>query len=163
MSTLTVVTGLLMLVGLVGIVVPVLPGLLLTVVATAIWAYAHPAPGAWIVFWVALGWYAAGVALQYLVPGRRMKRAGVGSATLVLAVLLGIVGFFVVPVVGGPLGFVLGIFLVEVARQGDRAKAWSATKAALRAVLHSMGIELLAGLAILSTWIVGVFLLGQGS
>lgn len=163
MNTLTVVTGLLMLVGLVGIVVPVLPGLLLTVVATAIWAYDHPAPGAWIVFWVAVAWYGLGVALQYLVPGRRMRREGVGSATLALAVLVGVVGFFLVPVVGGPLGFVLGIYLVEVVRKGDRRLAWSATTAALRAVLHSMGIELVAGLAILTTWIVGVFVLGQGA
>lgn len=162
MTQLTVITGLLMLVGLVGIVVPVVPGLALTVVATAIWAYDHPAAGAWVVFWVSLAWYAAGVALQYLLPGRRMRRAGVGSATLAVAVALGVVGFFVVPVVGGVLGFVLGIFLVELTRQGERAAAWSATTSALRAVLHSMGIELLAGLAILTTWIVGLAVLGQG-
>lgn len=162
MTQLTVVTGLLMLVGLVGIVVPVLPGLLLTVAATALWAYDHPAPGAWVVFWIAVLWYAAGVALQYLLPGRRMRREGVGSGTLAIAVVLGIVGFFVVPVIGGVLGFVLGIFLVELARHGARTVAWSATRAALRAVLHSMGIELLAGLAILTTWIVGIVVLGQG-
>ena len=69
---------------------------------------------------------------------------------------MGIIGFFVVPVIGGPLGFVLGIFLVELSHSRDSARAWTATKAALRGVLHSMGIELLAGLAILTTWIVGV-------
>ncbi len=160
--SLTVVTGLLMIVGLVGIVVPVVPGLLLTVGATLLWAYAHPAPGAWVVFWVAVVLYAVGVVTQYLLPGRTMRREGVGTSTMLLAVALGIVGFFVIPVVGAIVGFVLGIFVVEFARRQDRYAAWSATKTALVAVLHSMGIELLAGLAIVITWIVGLLILGAG-
>ncbi len=160
--SLTIVTGLLMVVGLVGIVVPVVPGLLLTVGATLLWAYAHPAPGAWVVFWIALVLYAAGVVTQYLLPGRKMRREGVGTSTMLLAVVLGIIGFFVIPVVGAIVGFVLGIFLVELTRCQDRAAAWTSTRAALLAVLHSMGIELLAGLAILVTWIVGLFVLGAG-
>lgn len=160
--SLTIVTGLLMVVGLVGIVVPVVPGLLLTVGATLLWAYAHPAPGAWVVFWIALVLYAAGVVTQYLLPGRKMRREGVGTSTMLLAVVLGIIGFFVIPVVGAIVGFVLGIFLVELTRRQVRAAAWTSTRAALLAVLHSMGIELLAGLAILVTWIVGLFVLGAG-
>ena len=160
--SLTIVTGLLMVVGLVGIVVPVVPGLLLTVAATLLWAYAHPAPGAWVVFWVAVVLYAAGVVTQYLLPGRKMRRERVGTSTMLLAVLLGIVGFFVIPVVGALVGFVLGIFLVELTRRQDRSAAWTSTKAALVAVLHSMGIELLAGLAILLTWIIGLIVLGPG-
>ena len=88
--SLTIVTGLLMVAGLVGIVVPVVPGLLLTVAATLLWAYAHPAPGAWVVFWVAVVLYAAGVVTQYLLPGRKMRREGVGTSTMLLAVLLGL-------------------------------------------------------------------------
>lgn len=162
MSLLTAGTGLVMLVGLVGIVVPVLPGLLLVLVATLGWAYYHPAPQAWIVFWVAVVLYAVGVTAQYLLPGRRMRREGVGTGTMVLAVLLGIVGFFVVPVVGAVAGFVLGVFLVELLRRRDRVAAWQATKTALLAVLHSMGIELIAGFGIVATWLIGLWRLGQG-
>ncbi len=162
--TATIVTGLIMLVGLIGVVVPVVPGLLLTVAASALWAYAHPAPQAWIVFWVAVVIYLAGVVLQYLLPGKRMRQQGVKTSTLLVAVVLGIIGLFVVPVVGFILGFVLGIFLVELARRsGDRTQAWVATKAALVAVLHSMGIELGAGVAIAVTWLIGVAVLGTGS
>lgn len=162
MSLLTAGTGLLMGVGLVGIAIPVVPGLLLVVLATLGWAYYHPAPEAWIIFWIAVVVYAGGVAAQYLLPGRRMRREGVGTATLVLAVLLGIVGFFVVPVVGAVAGFVLGVFLVEVLRRRDRVAAWTSTKAALRAVLHSMGIELMAGFGIAAIWLIGLWRLGPG-
>lgn len=161
--TLTLVTGVLMLVGLVGVVVPVVPGLLITVAACAIWAFEHPAPQAWIVFWVAVVIYLVGVVLQYLLPGKRMRHQGLGTTTLVVAVGLGIVGMVVVPVVGFVIGFVLGIFLVELARRGDRALAWAATKTALTAVLHSMGIELAAGVAIVVTWLIGLAALGTGS
>ncbi len=160
--TTTVICGLIILGGLVGIVVPVVPGLLITVGATALWAYDHPSSSAWWVFGIAAALYAVGVVAQYLVPGRRMRREGVGTLPMVSGMLLAIVGFFVVPVVGALLGFVLGIFLVELARRSDGAAAWASTKIALRGVLHSMGIELLAGLGILTTWIVGIIVLGPG-
>ena len=53
-----------------------------------------------------------------------------------------------IPVVGAIVGFVLGIFVVELGRSRDRAQAWTRTKHALVAVLHSMGIELAAGLVV---------------
>jgi len=160
---LTAVTGLLMLVGLVGIVVPVLPGLLLVWLATALWAYDHPAPPAWVVFGVSTLIYAAGMVSQYLIPGRRMRQAGVGTWTLLLAVVLAVVGFFVLPVVGALVGFVLGIFLVELSRRHDRVAAWASTKHALKGVALSMGIELAAGSAIVLTWLAGLWALGTGS
>lgn len=150
------VPAVLILVGMVGIVVPVLPGLLLVLAAVFIWALDLGTPLAWWVFGVSAVLWVAGVALQYAVPGRRMRAAGVGTGTMVLAVLLGVVGFFVIPVVGGPVGFVLGIYLVEHGRSRDSATAWRSTKTALRAVFTSMGIELLAALAIATTWVLGV-------
>jgi uncharacterized protein YqgC (DUF456 family) len=150
------VPAVLILIGLVGIVVPVLPGLLLVLGAVLLWAWEVSTPLGWGVFGISAALYAGGVALQYLVPGRRMRQAGVRTSTLDLAVALGIVGFFVVPVVGAAVGFVLGIYLVEHGRSRDARTAWNATKTALLAVVLSVGIELLAGLAITTTWVAGV-------
>ena len=161
--TSTTVTGALMLAGLVGIVVPVLPGLFLVWLATGIWAYDHPASSAWVVFAVATVLYAGGLVTQYVIPGRRMRRAGVHTPTLLLAVFLAVVGFLVVPVVGALLGFVLGIYLVELTRQRDRRSAWTSTRLALRAVALSIGIELVAGFAIVLVWVVGLWRLGSGT
>lgn len=150
------VPAVLILIGLVGIVVPVLPGLLLVLGAVLLWAWEVSTPLGWWVFGISAALYAGGVALQYLVPGRRMRQAGVRTSTLALAVALGVVGFFVVPVVGAAVGFVLGIYLVEHGRSRDARTAWNATKTALKAVFLSVGIELLAGLAITTTWVAGV-------
>lgn len=152
------VPAVLILIGLVGIVVPILPGLLLVLGAVLLWAWQVSTPLGWWVFAGSAAFYAAGVALQYLIPGRHMRRAGVRTSTLVLAVALGIAGFFVIPVVGGPIGFVLGIYLVEHGRSRDARTAWASTKTALKAVFLSVGIELVAGLAIATTWVAGVLL-----
>lgn len=152
----TVVPPLLILVGLIGIVVPVLPGLVLVLGGVLVWALVEGTTLAWGVFAASVVVTVAGYVLQYTLPGRRMRERGVSSSTLFLAVLLGIVGFFVIPVVGAIVGFVLGIFVVELGRSRDRAQAWVRTKHALVAVLHSMGIELAAGLAITALYVVGV-------
>ncbi len=52
--------------------------------------------------------------------------------------MLGVVGFFVVPVLGLPLGFVLGVFLGELAAASEvpdpRPRAWRSTVVALKNV-----------------------------
>jgi hypothetical protein len=152
----SVVPPLLILVGLVGIVVPVLPGLLLVVGGVLVWALIEGSALAWGIFAVSVVIAVAGYVLQYTVPGRRMRERGVSSSTLFLAMLLGVVGFFVIPVVGAVVGFVAGIFAVELSRSRDGSQAWTRTKHALVAVLHSMGIELAAALAITALYVAGV-------
>ena len=82
-----------------------------------------------------------GTVVKYAVPGKRLKDAGIPASTQWTGVALGVVGFFVIPVVGLFVGFVLGIYLAD-APAGRPADAWPSTKAALRAVGLSIVIEL---------------------
>ena len=152
----TALASLMVVVGLLGIVVPVLPGLLLVLGGVFLWALGQGSALGWGVFAVSAVIAVVGYVLQYTLPGRRMRERGVGSSTMLLAMVLGIVGFFVIPVVGAVVGFVLGIFVVELGRSRDSGQAWTRTKHALVAVLHSMGIELAAGLAIAVLFVVGL-------
>ena len=156
MDGLTIVVGLIMLVGLVGIAVPVLPGLLLVWAAVLLWASEAQTTGGWVVLAVATALALSGFLLQYVLPGRRLRAAGVTTSTTVAAASLAVVGFFVVPVVGGFVGFALGIYLAERIKLGGHAAAWASTRQALKAIGLSMGIELLTGLAIATTWVIGV-------
>ena len=151
-----IVPSLLVVVGLVGIVVPVLPGLLLVLAGVLLWALVEGGTTAWVVFGLSVLVAAAGYVLQYTLPGRRMRERGVSGSTMALAVVFGIVGFFVIPVVGAVLGFVLGIFVVETTRTRDRREAWTRTRHALVAVLHSIGIELVAGLVVAGLYVGGL-------
>jgi uncharacterized protein YqgC (DUF456 family) len=142
------------LVGLVGIVVPVLPGSVLILGAVLVWSIENGSATAWGVFAVVAALLVVGAVVKYAVPGRRLKSAGVPQRTLLLGGALGVVGFFVVPVVGLVLGFVLGVYLAEIQRVGREA-AWPSTKHALKAVGVSMLIELAAGMLAALTWFAG--------
>lgn len=156
MDGLSIVVGLLMLVGLIGIVVPLLPGLPLVWAAVLVWASEAQTPTGWVVLGIATALALTGSLLQYLLPGRRMAKAGVTTSSTVAGAALGVVGFFVIPVLGAFLGFVLGVYLAERIKLGNHANAWPSTKHALKAIGLSMGIELLTGLAIATTWVIGV-------
>jgi hypothetical protein len=82
-----------------------------------------------------------------------MSAAGIPGRTLLAGGLLGIVGLFVVPVVGLPLGFVLGIYLAERVRLPDHAAAWPSTVEAMKGAGLSMLISLVAAVAATGIWL----------
>jgi hypothetical protein len=93
---------------------------------------------------------------KYLLPGRRLKDAGIPGRTTLAGMVLGVVGFFVVPVVGLPLRFVLGIYGAERLRLGSHELVLPSTGHALRAAGWSMLIELASGLVMATTWLLAV-------
>ncbi len=158
MEPVTLLAGVLIAVGLAGIVLPVLPGLLLIWVGVGVWALSLRTPMAWAVLSIATAIMILGSVVKYLIPGRRMRTAGVPWSTLGLGALLGVLGFFVIPVLGLFIGFVAGIYLAERIRLDDNSLAWPSTVAALKAVGISMLIEMTAGLLMAAVW-VGALLL----
>ncbi|HWH01848.1 MAG TPA: DUF456 domain-containing protein [Pilimelia sp.] len=156
-SLVVFLSGLAVAVGVIGIVVPVLPGLLLCWLGVLAWAILGEGGwGRWLALGVATLIAAAGVLVKYLWPGRNLKRTGVPNRSLVVGGVLGLVGFFVIPVVGLLIGFVLGVWLAERLRLGDGGRAWPSTWAALKAVGLAMLIELAAGLGVAAVWLAGV-------
>ncbi len=148
-----VVAAVLVVVGLVGIVVPVLPGLVLVALGIAVWAVPRGDALGWTVLGIALAIIAAGSVAKYLLPRRRLRDAGVPGRTLALGAVLGIVGFFVVPIVGLFLGFVLGVYLGELLRHSNGGQAWTSTRKALAAVGWSIAIELATGVLAAGVWV----------
>jgi hypothetical protein len=120
-----------------------------------VWAASLGGSTAWVVLGVVTALVGTGAVVKYTVPGRRLKDAGIPPSTQWTGVAVGVVGFFVVPVVGLFIGFVLGIYLAERSRLGA-AGAWPSTQASLRAVGLSIVIELLFGVLAAATWAVGV-------
>jgi uncharacterized protein YqgC (DUF456 family) len=157
MTGLEVVVALVIAVGLVGVILPVLPGSLLVLGAVLVWAWDIGSTTGWIVFAVATMFIALGSVVKYVVPGRRLKDNDIPTSTLLLGGVLGVVGFFVIPVVGLVVGFVLGVYLAELSRVGTD-RAWPATKHALKAVGLSILIELVATLLAAAAWVAGVVL-----
>ncbi|NMH96047.1 DUF456 domain-containing protein [Pseudonocardia acidicola] len=152
----TVLAAVLILIGLAGIVVPVLPGPVLVLAGVAVWAVPRADAVGWTVLGVCAVILATGTVAKYLVPGRRLRESGVPGRTVAAGVVLGTIGFFVVPVIGLFLGFVLGVYLAELARLDDRGAAWPSARRALGAVGWSILIELAAALLAAGVWIAGL-------
>ena len=155
MSVTEILVALAIAVGIAGIIVPVLPGTLLVLGAILVWSVQVGTSTGWVVFAVAALLLVGGTVVKYLVPGRRLKASGVPNRTLLVGALLAFIGFFVIPVVGMFIGFVLGVYLAERARVGG-GQAWPSTVAALKAVGVSILIELVAAFLAAVTWVVGV-------
>jgi uncharacterized protein YqgC (DUF456 family) len=154
MTDTVIVCGVIVVVGLFGIVVPVIPGTLLVLLGIFVWATEESSTASWVVLGLATFCLAVGAVVKYAVPGRRLK-AAVPTSTLVYGGLGAVVGFFVVPLVGALVGFPVGIYLAERVRVGA-AGAWPSTRSALQAVGVSILIELVAALVATAVWVTGV-------
>jgi hypothetical protein len=150
--------GLVILVGLAGIVVPLLPGSILILGAVLVWTVMEGSRTAWMVFALVTTLLVVGAVVKYVVPGRGLKSSGVPTRSIMIGGILGIVGFFVVPVVGLVIGFLLGVYLSETRRVG-RHLAWPSTVAAVKAVGLSVLVELVAALFATGVWVVGALTL----
>jgi uncharacterized protein YqgC (DUF456 family) len=143
-------------VGLVGILVPLMPGTVLVFGAILVWALFERTTVAWVTLGIVAALLAASLLVKDLWPMRRMKSADVGTLSLVAGAVLGIIGFFVVPVLGLVIGFVLGVYLAELAKRRDQRVAWTSTVHAIKGVALSVGVELAGGLLATVAWVVAV-------
>lgn len=154
----TVLVALAIFIGLLGIVVPLLPGVILVYAAIAVWAFVEHSIVSWVVLGVVTVLIGTTTAIKYLWPVKRMRAANVSSWSLFAGALLGIVGFFLIPVVGLILGFPLGVYLAELYRLSDRRRAWASTVHALKGVALSMLVEFTGAMLATGVWVAGVLL-----
>lgn len=158
-SLATVLVGVAIFVGILGIVVPVLPGALLSLGAILVWALEEQSSTGWLVLAAAVVLIGASQVVKYVVPERRLRESGLPRRSMFIGVLLGIVGFFLIPVVGMFVGFPLGVYLSERQRLGAHDQAWASTKHALRATGLSILIEFIGTSLAAAVWLVAVLFL----
>lgn len=149
--------GLVMVVGLVGVVVPFLPGTSIVLAAGIAWAVLLVDGGAtrWVVVALMAALFAVGVILKYVLPGRRLH-GSLPRRTLVVGGAGALVGLIVLPPFGLLLGAVAGTYLAEASRLGYGAPAVRSTVEVLRAVGLGLLAELTAGVVMVGIWLVGL-------
>ncbi|MCP9272478.1 DUF456 domain-containing protein [Mycolicibacterium arenosum] len=148
-----VLVGVAIFVGLLGILLPLLPGTLLVFAAILVWALVERTTIGWVTLGVVTVLLGAALLIKYLWPAKRMKTAEVGTWSLLAGGVLGIVGFFVIPVVGLIIGFVLGVYLAELGVRKDQRLAWTSTKHAMKGVALSILVELAGALLAAGVWL----------
>lgn len=155
---LAVVSVLLAIVGVVGIVVPVLPGSITIIAGLLVWALTVQNATGWVVFGVGTALALGGMTAQYVLTSRNLKRREIPNRSVVIGVLLGIVGLFVLPGFGLFIGFVVGLLASEWYRVRDFRTALSTSWVAVKSVGLGMALELVCGILAAATLGVGLFL-----
>ncbi|WP_026552692.1 DUF456 domain-containing protein [Arthrobacter sp. H20] len=153
----TVLSGLLIAVGVAGVIVPILPGSILIIGSLLMWAIVVSSTAGWVAFGVGALCALAGLLAGAVLTGRKLQQRQIPGRSVVIGLVAGVVGMFVIPVVGLFVGFAGGLFASEFARQREVRPALSSSGAALKAtgigILVELGLALLAG----SVWVIGVW------
>ena len=154
----TILCGLAILVGVAGTIIPVLPGSIvisLSLLAWALWGGAGTT--GWVVFGVGLVFVLAGMASSAVLTGRKLKQHNIPSRSVLAGLVLGVVGMFIIPVLGLVIGFAAGLLASEFHRtrtfRGAVASSWAALKATGLGMIVEFGLACLAA----STWLIGVW------
>lgn len=146
-----VLVGIAIAAGLVGTLLPILPGLGLIWLATVVYGVVEGfGVGGWVSMAAISGLLAAGLVAGIRIPQRAAAGGGIGVRGQLVAAALAVVGFFAVPVVGAGLGFVVGVYLV--ARHSAPDQAWETTRRTVLALLASAGVQFAAGLLMALVW-----------
>ncbi|WP_406430605.1 DUF456 domain-containing protein [Streptomyces sp. NBC_01589] len=151
-----IAVGLVILLGLVGVLVPGVPGQAIVWAAVLWWALTDRSPAAWGVLIGATALLLLNQALKRLLRPRRPRECGAPRKTLMLGGIAGIVGFFVLPVVGGIVGYVGAIYGAERLRLGSGGAARASLRSVMRATGYSVLVELFACLLVTGAWLIVV-------
>ena len=161
MDSRTVVTlaGIAMSIGLVGTVVPIVPGLALVWAGALGYGLAEGFGADGSVLFTAITVVALlGEVAGLVLPHRAAGGAGASRTSMLLGAAVAVAGFFIVPVVGLPLGGALGIYLGEHLRTRDAGTAWRATVATLKGFGLAAIAQFAAGVTMVLLWLGWVFI-----
>jgi uncharacterized protein len=148
---------LLCLLGVVGIITQLLPGSLIVGVGLLVWAFFGNSPWPWAWFAVGALLLVAGSVASTVLTGGELKRRGIPNWTIVVALVVGVLASFYVPVVGMLVGFVVALLALEWIRVKDFRLALTSSWAAIRSV--GLGILVELGCATLACSVLGGSLL----
>lgn len=157
--TLVLLVGFVVAIGVVGTVVPVLPGIWLVWAACVVYGLVD---GFGVAGWSAMALITllafAGTIAAIAIPQRSAEGEGIPRRWQLVAAAAAVVGFFVVPVIGAALGFVAGIAAGAFARTGDLRRAAAVTAATLRGIAVGAAVQFAAALAMATAWAAWVIL-----
>ncbi|UQN28181.1 DUF456 domain-containing protein [Brachybacterium kimchii] len=142
----TIVVGLAYVVGLTGIVLPIIPGSITILIGSLVWAIVLGG-WTWLAFAIIAVLCALGMTCSYVMTGKRLKDNDVPTWPILVGVAAGIVGIFVIPFLGLPIGFILGLYGSEWYRRRDMKLAWESSWIAIKAFGIGVMLELVCGFA----------------
>lgn len=149
----TILAAVVMVIGLCGVVIPIVPGLALIWVAALIHGFlvGFNAFGiAVLVIMTAL--LVTSLVLGFVIPRKAASESGASGWSQLGAMAGAVAGFFLIPVVGVIIGALAGLLAVELSIKGNWDDAWAATKATAKGFGVSALVDVGIGTVMIALW-----------
>jgi uncharacterized protein len=153
----TVLAGIMLVVAAVGTIYPVLPGSPIAIVTLLLWAWAMGSSWAWTAAIVGAVLCVVGWSASAVLTGRTLKQLEVPRWSILVAIVGGVIGMFLIPVVGIFVGFAVGLLVSEGIRHGEARTAFRSSIQTLKAMGIGVLIEFFLVCVAASVWMLGVF------
>ncbi len=143
-------------VGVLGIVIPVLPGSLTILGALLVWGLWGDSTWGWLAFGLGAAFVAVGMASSWILTGRALKQREIPQWPVIVGLVAGVLGMFVLPGLGFILGFIAGVMISEYLRVRDFGTAVTTSWAMVKAVGVGILVELTCGLIAATVLALGI-------
>ena len=154
-----IVSIILLIVGILGTFLPVLPGLIVSLAGLLIYKYGTDSSLSMIYIWIFVALTIVSAVLNYVIPAKTTKKYG-GTRWGSIGSVVGTIGgmLFIPLPFGFLIGMFLGVFVGELLHDAnDKQKAWNSTKGALVGFLYGTGFNLVVGLAMFLVVLIDIF------
>jgi hypothetical protein len=144
-----------MLFGLFGLIIPVVPGLVIIWVAALGYGIASGfGTLGWIMFAIISLLMVAGSVIDNVLMGTQARQSGASWVSIAAALVFGIAGNFVLPVIGGLIAALLALFIAEWIRR----KNWRESLKSVGGMAWGCGwafvIRFIMGVIMIGLWLV---------
>ena len=153
-----------LIVGLLGLVVPIFPGLVIMWLGTLVYAILQNAAGnmtgwKWVIFGIITLLMITGSIADNLIIARKMRDKYVPWSSILFAFAASLVAsLFFTPLIG-LVAAPVGLFLAESRRLNDREAAVDSTKAYMIGWGWAFGVRFLIGLVMIGFWMLWAWIL----
>ncbi|MGF1667700.1 MAG: DUF456 domain-containing protein [Acidimicrobiia bacterium] len=151
---LTALAAAIIMVGVIGTILPILPGLPL------IWAtmigyglMTEFGVAGWLAMAVATFLVVYGMYLNVRIPQRSASGSGLSIKAQILAAVVAVIGFFAFPPFGAAIGFVGAVYAMRWRDTRDTSVAWHSTKATSIALLKASAAQVAIAIVMFVAWL----------
>lgn len=140
----------LLILGILGTFLPVLPGLILSLAGLLIYKYGTDTDLSMLYIWVFVILTVASAVLNYVIPAKTNKKYGGTNWGSIGSIIGTIIGIFLPIPLGFLVGMFAGVFIGELLHDSkDMNKALRSTKGAFIGFIYGTGFSLVVGIAML--------------
>jgi uncharacterized protein YqgC (DUF456 family) len=144
-----------MLFGLLVLLIPVLPGLVIIwAVSLGYGIFAGFGTLGWVMFAILTVLMVVGSFTDNVLMGTSAHKEGAPWWVILLALVAAVVGNFLMPIVGGVLAALAALFLIEWARLKDAKKAFTSMRGMLVGCGWAVAIRFIIGMVMIGLWMI---------